>query len=127
MLKNCIKKISRAMMKISNFRQFTLTSVIITNFAVLLSGASFILQTKRDLFSINENILEPNYVLWSKNAKICFKECSKNLPNATMLVSAFSEDSQKCNCYSSKREKLIDFSKAEKNTRRSWIYSSEFL
>ena len=65
-LDTSIRKVFKCDVEISGRRHFSFQSFLLINIIVFVFGASFLIETKRDLLSSNEKFLQLNYVFGLK-------------------------------------------------------------
>ena len=81
-------------------------------------------ETNHDIKAINGDYLNLTVAKWAATPQDCFHSCSSTTEaDLSKIAAQFLKRSQKCSCYVSILDSLIDYSYAEKLFDAVWLYA----
>ena len=102
-----------------------LTTLLASIFDIVISITSFN-QTTHNLAITNFGSLNLKLLLWVENQQMCYSHCVERVGEEPRTVARFSRKFQKCECFLTSYDFLIEFEDTDPMTSQVFLFSREF-
>ena len=92
----------------------------------LTASMTSLMHTDYNLAITNSENLDLKLLIWAENQQVCYSHCVERVGEEPRTVARFSRNFQKCECFLTLYDFLIQFEDTDPMTSEVFMYSREF-